>query len=245
MTDTKVNRNLILIGGKPASGKSASLRNIKNPEGVLFANCESGKELPFPSKFRNVTITDPYQVYGLFTKAEPSKTIHTIGIDTITMLMDMFESQNVITAAGDAKFKAWEKYGDYWRQLLQTYVASSSKNVIMLAHTSDVHNETESIMESLVQIKGSVMKQGVESYFCNVITARKMQLDDLAKYENKYLNITEDDEILGYKHVFQTRLTKDTVNERIRGPIGLWNQQETYIDNDVQFVLDRLHEYYK
>ena len=59
------------------------------------------------------------------------------------------------------------------------------------------------------------------------------------------LNITEDDELLGIKHVFQTRLTKDTVNERITSKIGLWNKEETYIDNDLQLVIDRLNEYYK
>jgi hypothetical protein len=37
-----VNDNLALIVGKSAGGKSASLRNLKNPEGVMYLNCESG-----------------------------------------------------------------------------------------------------------------------------------------------------------------------------------------------------------
>ena len=44
--------------------------------------------------------------------------------------------------------------------------------------------------------------------------------------------------------MFQTRLTKETVNERLRGPLGLFEQQETYIDNDMQKVFNRLQEYY-
>ena len=35
-----VNDNLILISGPSATGKSASLRNLRDPEGVLYANCE-------------------------------------------------------------------------------------------------------------------------------------------------------------------------------------------------------------
>jgi len=37
-----MNEHLVLIGGVSGDGKSASLRNIKNPEGVLYCNCESG-----------------------------------------------------------------------------------------------------------------------------------------------------------------------------------------------------------
>ena len=53
------------------------------------------------------------------------------------------------------------------------------------------------------------------------------------------------DKELGYKYVFQTRLTKETVGERLRGPMGLFSRQETYINNDMQLVFDRLQEYYK
>lgn len=36
------NDNLVLICGEPSTGKSASLRNLHNPEGVVYLNCESG-----------------------------------------------------------------------------------------------------------------------------------------------------------------------------------------------------------
>ena len=67
----------------------------------------------------------------------------------------------------------------------------------------------------------------------------------IEKYKNKYLTITPDDETLGFKYVFQTRLTKESVHERIRGPIGMWSIDETFIDNNAQYLLDKLHEYYK
>ena len=41
MTQT-INDHLILLGGKSATGKSASLMGLKDPEGVMYLNCESG-----------------------------------------------------------------------------------------------------------------------------------------------------------------------------------------------------------
>jgi hypothetical protein len=48
---TQFNDNLVLIVGKSSHGKSASLMGLKNPEGVMYLNCEAGKKLPFPAKF--------------------------------------------------------------------------------------------------------------------------------------------------------------------------------------------------
>jgi len=80
--------------------------------------------------------------------------------------------------------------------------------------------------------------------FSVVVSTKKMKLKDLEKFQNDLLHITEDDEDVGFKYVFQTRLTKDTVNERIRSPEGMWARNETYIDNDVALVLQRIREHY-
>jgi hypothetical protein len=63
--------------------------------------------------------------------------------------------------------------------------------------------------------------------------------------DSKLLNITPQEEALGFKYVFQTGLTKETVHERIRGPMGMWGVNETFIDNDLQLVINRLHDYYE
>ena len=39
---TSINDNLVLICGESVGGKSASLRNIQDPNGVIYLNCESG-----------------------------------------------------------------------------------------------------------------------------------------------------------------------------------------------------------
>jgi hypothetical protein len=238
-----MNKRLVLIAGKSASGKSASLRNLKNPQGVLFLNCEAGKDLPMPAKFRKLVVTDPYQIWDAFDKAEQSNKIHTIVIDTATFMMDMFESVHVLTATNT--MKAWGDYAQFFKTLMQDKVANSTKNVIFLAHTMDVLNESEGIMETLVKVKGSLMNQGIEAYFSVVIASKKVSIQKLEKYKNDHLNITPEEEAVGFKYVYQTLLTKETVNERIRSPMGLWSQQETFIDNDAQFLIDQLDEYYK
>lgn len=242
MSDQQVNDHLVLIGGKSAAGKSASLMGITNPQGVLYLNCESGKKLPFKSKFIEKVITDPYQVIEGFEWAESQDNVHTIVVDTLTYLMDMYESLYVVGSANT--MKAWGDFAQYFKNLMQQTVAKSTKNVIFLAHTSDTLNESEMVNETKVPVKGSIKNNGVESYFSVVIAAKKMKIKDLQPYKNELLTITPEEEALGFKHVFQTKLTKETVNERLRGPLGLFNQQETFIDNNVELVIQRLRQYY-
>lgn len=237
-----VNDNLVLLCGKSATGKSASLMPLENPEGVMYLNCEAGKKLPFRSKFKEYVVTDPYQVEEAFTAAEGMPEVHTIVIDSLTYLMDMYESLYVINSANT--MKAWGDFAQYFKRLMQTHVASSSKNVIFIAHTSDTLNEGEMVMETKVPIKGSVKNNGVESYFSCIIASKKVQLKHLDSYKSELLTVTPEEEALGFKYVFQTKLTKETVNERLRGPLGLWDTNETFIDNNMQLVLNRLHEYY-
>ena len=71
-----------------------------------------------------------------------------------------------------------------------------------------------------------------------------MALKALKDYASDLLHITPEEEALGFKYVYQCKITKETVNERLRGPLGLFDTKETFIDNDMQLVLDRLKEYY-
>lgn len=238
----KVNDNLVLVVGKSAAGKSASLMNIEKPEGVMYLNCEAGKKLPFRAKFKQYTVSDPMQILEAFDAAESMPEVHTIVVDTLTYLMEMYESQYVLKAANT--MQAWGQYQQYFKELMQQKVANSSKNVIFLAHTADSYNESELVTETKVPVKGALKNNGVESYFSLVIAAKKVPLKVLKDYKNPYLNITPEDEALGYKHVFQTRLTKETVSERLRGPMGMWDQQETYIDNNIALVMERINEFY-
>lgn len=237
-----VNDHLVLISGKSAAGKSASLMSLEKPEGVMYLNCEAGKRLPFRAKFKQYTIVDPMQVHEAFEVAEAKPEIHTIVIDTLTYLLDMYESVYVINSTNT--MKAWGDFAQYFKTLMQHYVAKSTKSVIFLSHTADTLNEGEMVMETKVPVKGSLKNNGIESYFSLVIASKKVPLKVLSNYQSSLLTITPEEEALGFKYVFQTKLTKETVNERIRGPMGLFDTSETYMDNNVQLVLNRLSDYY-
>ena len=235
-------QHLVLVCGKTASGKSSSLMSITHPEGVLHLNCENGHKLPFPSKFITKDIVDPLQVYEGFTYAETKDDIHTIVVDSATFMMDMYESIHVLPST--TTMQAWGNYAQFFKVLMNQYVNASTKNVIITGHTMDVFNEADMVTETLVKVKGSLMNRGIESFFNTIVGTKRVTLKKLEAYQSDLLNITEDDKDLGFKHVIQTRLTKDTVNERIRSPIGMWDRNETFIDGNLQLVLDRLHKYY-
>ena len=239
---TQFNDHLVLLCGKSATGKSASLMNLDNPEGVMYLNCEAGKKLPFKSKFKQFTITDPLQINEAFDAAETMPEVHTIVVDSLTYLLDMYESVYVLNSTNG--MQAWGQFAQYFKVLMQQYVAKSTKNVIFIAHTADTLNEGEMIMETKVPVKGSLKNNGIESYFTIVMASKKVPLKALKDYNSPLLVITPEEEALGFKYVFQTKLTKETVNERLRGPLGLFNTKETYIDNNAQLVLNRLKEYY-
>lgn len=236
------NDHLILVNGPTGTGKSTSLMPLKNDTSLWYLNCESNKKLPFKAKFYQHNVSDPFEVYSAFESAKDNPEISTIVIDTLTFLMEKFESQYVIGSANG--LSAWSDYAQFYKNLMQVHVAGAPQTVVILAHTSSDLNETEGVIETSVPVKGALKKISIESFFSCIVSTKRMAVKDLKKYENPMLTITEEDEDLGIKYVFQTRITKDTINERIRGPIGMWSVQETFIDNNIQYLIDRLNEYY-
>lgn len=234
---------LVLIVGYSTQGKSASLRNIRNQEGWIYLNTESGKRLPFKNNFNRITITDPYEVLSYMDECIENKDqVEGIIIDSMTFLMDMFETQYVL-GSGDT-MKGWSQYQQFFKQVMQQKVAAFGKPVIIIAHVKDELDEKNMEMKVSVPIKGALKNNGVEAYFTTVVAAKKIQIKELEKYGSKMLSITEEERELGYKHVFQTRITKGTTGERIRSPMGMFDKAETYIDNDAQLLLDHLHKFY-
>ena len=115
----------------------------------------------------------------------------------------------------------------------------------MLGHL-DSETDDNGNTTSVVPVKGALKKNGLEAYFTTVLNARKLAIKDLLKDadEGKLLKITDRERDLGYKHVFQTRTTRATVGDRVRSPLGLFADNEAFIDNDVQVVIDQLTGYY-
>ena len=241
----ETNDQLVLIVGYSATGKSASLRNIRNQEEWLYLNCEAGKRLPFKNKFRDGghRIDDPYQVHEAFDFGTNNPEVSGIIVDSLTFLMDMYETQYVLPAVNT--MQGWSNFAQYFKILMQQKVTIFGKPTIFTAHVSDVLDEKAMEMKTSVPIKGSLRNNGVEAYFSTVVAAKKIPIKDLEKYKSDLLNITDEERELGYKHVFQTRPTKTTTGERIRSPMGMFSKEQTFIDNDCQLLLDHLDEFYR
>lgn len=239
-----INDQLILLVGETASGKSASLREIRNQERWLYLGTEAGKRLPFRNNFDRYTITDPYQVHEIFDYAlteEGQAATDGIIIDSLTFWMDMYEAL-YIQGLADGR-AAWGEYAMIFRRLM-IKIAQFGKPVIVIAHTKRELDEASGKWSTGVPVKGALKNNGIEAYFSCVIAAKRITLKELEKYSSGMLEITEREKNLGFKYVFQTLLTKETTGDRIRGPMELFADNETYVDNNIQAVLDRLNEFY-
>lgn len=242
MMTNEINDQLILICGYSATGKSASLRNIRDQDKWLYLNTEAGKRLPFKNNFQSYRISDPYQVIEAFEFGTNNLDVKGIIVDSLTFLMDMYETQYVLTASNT--MKAWSDFNQFFKQIMQEKVVVFNKPVIFIAHVSDILDEKNMEMKTSVPIKGALKNQGVEAYFSTVVASKKLPLKDLEKYNSDLLHISEEEKELGFKYVFQTRITKNTTGERIRSPMGLFSKEQTYMDNDAQILLDHLNEFY-
>ena len=235
------NKNIFLIMGKPNTGKSTSLMNLHNQNKMVYLNTDL-KELPFKSRFiKNVEVADALDVLAYIKEIEQSEQVEGAVLDTLTFLMSMFERQYVNGSANTQK--AWGDYGNFYREFIHASKAGS-KDYAILAHEDSFLNEQSMQMESRVPLKGSVAKIGVEADFTTILSTKQMPIKKLEGHENDLLHITDEEREDGFKYVFATRVTKESVGEKMRSAIGLWNRNELYIDNDLNQVFNRLKEYY-
>lgn len=235
------NKNIVLIMGKPNTGKSTSLMNLHNQDKMVYLNTDL-KELPFKSRFlKEVEVSDALDVLGYINEIEQSPQVEGAVLDTITFLMSMYERQYVNSATNTQK--AWGDYGIFYKEFIHA-IKAGTKDYAILAHEDTFLNEQSMQMESRVPVKGSVGKIGVEADFTTILSTKQMPIKKLEGHENDLLHITDAEREDGFKYVFCTRVTKESIGEKMRSAIGLWKREELYIDNDLNQVFNRLKQYY-
>lgn len=236
------NKNIVLIMGKPNTGKSTSLMNLENQEKMVYLNTDL-KELPFKSRFaKSVEVSDAFDVLQYIGEIEQASQIEGAVLDTLTFLMSMYERQYVNNSANTQK--AWGDYGNFYKEFIHA-IKAGSKDYAILAHEDSALNEQSMQMESRIPIKGSVGRVGAEADFTTILSTKQMPIRKLEGYENDLLHITDEEREDGFKYVFATRVTKESVGEKMRSAIGLWKRNELYIDNDLNQVFNRLKDYYQ
>lgn len=237
------NKNLVMVMGKPNTGKSASLRNLPQ-ESMVYLNADL-KETPFRDKFMmSLELADAKDTVDFIRQIEAEPSVTGAILDTITFLMQMYERQYVAPLAGTKQGQsAWGDYGNFYREFIHE-IKSGTKNYAILAHEDESLNEQAMTMESRVPIKGAVGKVGVEADFTTILRSMQIPVSKLKGHENDLLVITPEEEEDGVKYVFATRITKESAGSKMRSAMGLWKREELYIDNDLDKVFKRLQSYY-
>lgn len=236
------NKHIVLIMGKPNTGKSTSLMKLSNQEKMVYLNTDL-KELPFKDRFaKNVEVKDALDVLGYIAEIENAPSIEGAVLDTITFLMSMYERQYVNNSPNGQK--AWGDYGNFYKEFIHA-IKAGTKDYAILAHEDSFLNEQSMQMETRVPVKGSVGRIGVEADFTTILATKQMPIKKLEGIQNPLLHITDQEREDGFKYVFATRVNKESIGEKMRSAIGLWSRDELYIDNDLNQVFQRLREYYQ
>lgn len=236
-----MSKRIIVIAGPASAGKTASLRDLENQKRVLFLHCEAGKDIPFKNNFHIEHITDPLDIPDLIADAEESGNYDTVVIDSLTMMMELYESVHV-TGSADTR-AAWGEYANFFKDLMQQYIGPSEMSFILLSHLDyEVIEEGEPPVY-FIPVKGSLKKVGLAAYFGQIVVATKLPIKSI-KCRNDLLNITPKEEAVKFKYVFQTQITASSTGSVIRGPFDMWSDDEVYIDNNAQHLLDALEDYY-
>lgn len=237
------NKNIVLIMGPPNTGKSASLRNLKQSS-MVYLNTDL-KEIPFKSNFMvNIEVPDAVDILSYIHEIEANPAVTGSVLDTLTFLMAMYERQYVAPYAGTKKGQtAWGDYGNFYRELIHA-IKAGSKDYAILAHAASNYNEESLSMDVSVPVKGAVGKTGVEADFTTILSTKQIPISKLEGIENDLLTITDEEREDGLKYVFCTRVNKDFQGEKMRSAMGLWNRNELFIDNDLDLVFKRLKQYY-
>lgn len=235
------NNLIVAVVGLAGNGKSASLESIPNQPSWLYLNCETNKPLPFKHSFNEKVVTSPSKLKQLIKAGASNDKCKGIIVDTLTSALDMQEMHAKKTA--EDKYKIWDNYRDYILDLFQGAVAECNKPIIFLCHV-EMTKDIKGRSKLAISVKGSTANRGIESFFTNIVYADYVELDDLEDYKNDMLTITEDEQIDEGKYVFQTRKTAMGVGLNIRSTRGLWTRDETYIDNNIMHVINKLKNLY-
>lgn len=204
----------VLIMGRSGSGKSASLRNIKDKWLVVNIN---RKPLPF-KKNDNLVMFDSDEYLNIKTALSRCKDngIKSAVIDDAGYLLTSKFMASHRQMKGNAQFDLYNEIGDNFYSLIKYIVTDLPDDMIVYL---TMHEEKNDFGESKPKTIGKLLddKVCVEGMF--TIVLHSMKLDG--------------------KYVFAT--TTDGLDVT-KSPIGMFKTE--YIDNDLESVDKEIREYY-
>lgn len=205
----------VLVMGRSGSGKTASLRNFK--EDVFVVNVNK-KMLPFKSG-DNLKIynCDEYLKIRMALKQAYDKGIRVAVIDDAGYLLTAKFMAGHRGSKGSSQFDLYNEIADSYYSLIKYITDDLPEDYIVYL---TMHEDTNEMGYSKPKTIGRLLdeKVCVEGMF--TIVLHSMKLDG--------------------KYVFATNTDGLDVTKT---PIGLFN--DTYIDNDLNYVTNAIREYYK
>lgn len=205
----------VLIMGRSGSGKSASLRNVKEDMFVVNVN---NKPLPFkPNEHLKIMQCDDYLRIKSALEAAAKKGIKACVIDDAGYLMTNKFMAGHREKKGASQYDLYNEIADNFYSFIRFITDRLPTDMIVYVV---MHEDKNDLGESKPKTIGRLLdeKVCVEGLF--TIVLHSMKLDG--------------------KYVFATNTDGLDVT---KSPIGMFD--ETYVDNDVQAVTDRIREYYK
>ena len=206
----------VLILGKSGSGKSTSIRNLKNALVVNVAN----KPLPFKGKDETVAVysTDDYaKVESALLKAS-EKGYRTAVIDDAGYLItNAFMRNHSTSGKGNQIFDLYNQIGDDFWGLL--YFISSELPKEMIVYVI-MHEDKNEFGETKPKTIGKLLddKVCIEGMFTIVLHAMKAN--------GKYVFATNSDGL-----------------DCAKSPLGMFDEES--IDNDLAKIDEKIREYYE
>lgn len=205
----------VLIMGRSGSGKSASLRTLKETTFVVNVN---NKTLPFKQNenLKVMACSDYLKIKSLLNAAH-EKDIKVAVIDDAGYLMTSKFMAGHRQAKGNSQFDLYNEIADNFYSLIKFIADDLPGDMIVYVV---MHEDKNDMGESKPKTIGKLLddKVCVEGMF--TIVLHSMKLDG--------------------KYVFATNTDGLDVT---KSPIGMFDK--TYIDNDLQYVTEQIREYYR
>ena len=151
------NNKIVLVMGPPSTGKTTSLLKMANTPGVVYINTDL-KAVPFKitkGGMKHIEVSDPMDIHRAIEQIEGMDDVHTVVLDTVTYLMEQYESQYVQTS--DDTRAAWGGYSNFYRTFMHE-IKAGTKNYIILSHQASDFNERPKNMIHSYRLKVRFVK---------------------------------------------------------------------------------------
>lgn len=240
---------------------------------TLYINADD-KPLPWMGKtqFVNHSLACPTRLPKIIRDADASGQFDVIIIDTLNAVMGRYAS-NFINSV-KPKYAVNDKgeiitdrnyvsisekkagvidsrggYGYYAALVVDILAAAKAANaqLIIMGHLGN-NADNAGVTKTKCSLLGSTGRDGIEAAFGIVMHAKSEELRKLqGEYAqaNEWLGTTESKRLTKSRYVYQVEHTADTVDTHIiRSQEGLWPEDVTHVDNDLQAILDRIASLY-